>query len=67
MSQLSDCKRGNHALKEIYRAYGAFNDESIKWCIVCGAVVIDAELDDRVYPGKVRKMELPKVLDNVKS
>ena len=64
---LSDCKAGNHAFKEVFRSYGAYSDESVKWCIVCGAIVVDEEVDGRVHPGKSRKMELPKVLDNVKS
>jgi len=35
-------------------------ENCVKWCSTCGAVVIDQEVDGRVYPGKIREMKFPK-------
>lgn len=34
--------------------------EVVRWCPNCGAVVIDVEVDGRVYPGRVSGMRFPK-------
>jgi hypothetical protein len=49
---LSDCRKGNHDLIEIYRKYG-IPEDVVKWCRLCGSVVIDEETsDNRLYPGQ---------------
>ena len=55
------CKEGLHPLKEIRRYTGGVADSVIRWCPDCGAIVIDAECDGRVYPGHYMKMKLPKL------
>lgn len=52
------CLRGLHPLIEIYRSYGGFGDEVVRWCPDCGAIVVDHDVDGRVYPGKHMKMKL---------
>lgn len=54
----TECKYGKHPLKEIARTSDGFADKVIRWCPVCGAIVIDMETDGRVYPGRYTKMQL---------
>jgi hypothetical protein len=54
-------------LQEIYSEDFALDTRTvIKWCSTCGAVVIDEECDDRVYIGRVMKMQFPKNFNNDK-
>lgn len=55
------CSEGQHPLREIARTSDGFTDKVIRWCPVCGAIVIDMEVDGRVYPGRYQKMQLPKL------
>jgi len=66
--QLHECNTGNHVgLIEIYRTEDLVNDESevVRWCNICGAIVVDTEYDGRVKPGGVLKMMGPKIVDHV--
>lgn len=56
------CKSDNHKLIEIMRDdYSSFGEERVvRWCRVCGAVVVDIDIDGRTDPGGVMKMQLPK-------
>ncbi len=56
------CNVGNHDLIEIQASRHSW-DESykvVKWCKICGAVVIDLEYDGRINPGQIMKMKYPK-------
>ena len=53
------CKRGLHPLKTIFRDPGVIADTVVRWCPLCGAIVIDNDCDGRVYPGKTMQMKLP--------
>lgn len=57
---LNRCKNGgNHDLKEITRNYldnGV--DEVVNWCKICGAVVVDEEVDGRTIIGKMKFPEI---------
>jgi hypothetical protein len=64
MYDLSECKKGNHKLVVIdgYSVgYGAEN--VIRWCVECGSVVVDVDVDNRHrhLPGGVMKMITPNV------
>lgn len=58
-----NCFTGNKhtgELIELYRvSISDLEEEVVRWCAVCGAVVIDLESDGRVYPGRVAKMRFP--------
>ena len=48
-------------LEVIYRCVVSdVEEEVVKWCPVCGAIVVDNESDGRVYPGRIKKMMFPK-------
>lgn len=52
------CLQGLHPLKAIYTDSDGFVDRVIRWCPECGAVVIDTDVDGRVYPGNFMNMQL---------
>ncbi len=55
------CIEGLHPLKEIYRDTDGFVDIVVRWCPECGAIVIDNDVDGRVYPGKIMPMKLSRL------
>lgn len=55
------CTGGRHRLVEVYRADNGFEDEVVRWCSNCGAIVVDLDYDGRVYAGRIMKMRLPKL------
>jgi hypothetical protein len=59
------CKAGNHPLVAIYSTWGEEQDV-VRWCPECGAVVIDTDYDGRTMPGSVRKMQLPQLARTAK-
>ena len=57
---IEGCKKGNHDLIEIYRAYHLYDGEQVvRWCRVCGSVVIDTDIDGRIMAGDIMKMKAP--------
>lgn len=58
--KLEECKKGNHPLEVIY--INGYEDEPyvvVRWCPICGAVVVDVDCDDRISPGEIMKMKDP--------
>jgi len=55
------CDNHNHNLKVIYRTgEDAWNEEHVvRWCVDCGAVVVDRESDNRRF-GTVVSMRFPR-------
>jgi hypothetical protein len=66
MNLINKCRAGDHSLRVIhqYSGIGFDCDEEIfiRWCNVCGAIVKDIEVDNRLYPGKILKMQFPEAL-----
>ena len=57
---IKDCLEGNHDLIEIHRAYLGYDEEQVvRWCRVCGSVVVDTEVDGRTMAGNIMKMKAP--------
>jgi len=59
---LEECLRKEHPLQEIFRS--GYEDEEqnvVRWCPQCGAVVVDAEYDGRTAPGRIRSMAIPAI------
>ena len=55
------CKNNDHELIEISNNYhNAFDEEVVRWCKKCGAIVVDLDYDNRIYPGFYMKMKFPK-------
>ena len=63
-ARLAQCKAGQHSLEKILACestYGKeYSGEDIaRWCEVCGSVVVDKDIDNRVSPGAIMKMKSP--------
>ena len=57
---LEECKKGKHDLRFIMRqSINILEDDVVKWCSICGCIVIDTESDGRIYPGRIMKMASP--------
>jgi len=56
------CDFRNHNLIEIYRKNGSEFSEDIivRWCVDCGGVVVDEEIDGRLY-NHYMKMKFSKI------
>ena len=60
---LHKCNTGAHDLIEVARCgYDEDEQEVIRWCSVCGAIVGDYDYDGRTQAGGGFKMMGPKVL-----
>jgi len=67
--KIPDCiKTGEHNLKPIYNSQHDWDGtwEVVKWCQDCGAIVVDLEVDNITYPGRVAKMEYPEITKEAK-
>ena len=58
--ELQDCQKGNHKLEVILSTGGAYHEYTVvRWCSICGAIVVDIDIDNRTCPGDVTEMKLP--------
>ena len=62
---LVDCRKGLHDLIEIYRRGSIYEDEVVRWCRICGAIVVDLEIDNRIYPGNILNMMTPLIIGKI--
>jgi hypothetical protein len=52
-----------HQLEEVFAAEGSSQgDAVVRWCRMCGSVVVDADCDGRTSPGAVLPMQTPSLL-----
>lgn len=50
----------NHELIVIYNRSFGYESEVVRWCQICGGVVVDTDVDGRTKPGDVMEMIFPK-------
>lgn len=50
----------NHNLIVIYESGSSDESDVVRWCVDCGAIVVDKDYDGRTRPGAIMKMKLPK-------
>lgn len=56
------CRGGKHQFKEVSsRPTGSHMDEVVRWCFVCGSLVVDLEYDGRLRPGDVLPIQHPEL------
>ncbi len=55
----AECKTGEHCLAEIFSAGSEDECQTVRWCEVCGSVVVDVDYIGRSNPGQVMKMRSP--------
>ena len=52
-----------HTLIVIYCGGPDMEQDVVRWCTICGAVVVDVDVDGRTAPGAIMKMLLPQTAD----
>lgn len=53
---LEECKKGNHTLKDIFKSTWDI-DHVVRWCEICGSVVVDCDFDGRTNAGQIMRMK----------
>lgn len=56
-----ECLKGNHSLQKIFESGSDMESSVIRWCEVCGSIVIDKDYDGRIKPGAVMGMISPSI------
>lgn len=51
--------QGQHTWEAVYRHGPEMEETVVRWCSVCGAIVIDIDVDGRTQPGGVMAAKLP--------
>lgn len=54
-----ECNKGNHSLQKIVESGNDKESFVVRWCEVCGSIVVDIDYDCRTNPGAVMKMKSP--------
>lgn len=59
------CKDGVHTLTEVFRASNDPVSESVvRWCGVCGGIVVDIDYDGRTNAGQILPFRVPIMVHN---
>lgn len=45
--------------------YGPGTYRTVRWCTKCGGVVIDMDVDGRIWPGHIMSMRFPEIVKSV--
>ncbi len=54
---LAFCSKGQHNLIPVY-SHGTEDEEVVvRWCPICGAIVVDRDINGRTYAGAVRPLQ----------
>ena len=56
-----ECKKGEHIFEKIYESGSDMESTVIRWCAMCGSVVIDTDFDGRTQPGAVMTIRSPAI------
>ena len=65
---LKQCKNGKHSLIEIHMEECNYNEVKVtRWCIICGSIVIDLDIDNRIHPGRYMKMKSPEISKKIEN
>ena len=61
--EFEKCMAGNHRLKKILcRNEGYDSQYVVRWCEVCGSIVVDVDYDGRTNAGAVMRMKGPLIV-----
>lgn len=59
---LKACRVGDHKLELIYESAEYFGaTQVVRWCSVCGSIVVDIDTDNRTVPGRIMPMKSPNI------
>jgi len=65
LTNLHNCNKDIHELIEIYKHFNSDGDEVVRWCRICGAVMIDKEHDGKVCKDKILRIMRPRIINYV--
>jgi len=54
------CNGRDHNLKAIFGSGSRDERAVVRWCLDCGSVVVDLDVDGRTSPGYYKKMLTPR-------
>ena len=58
----SKCQTGVHPFIKIMTSPVWIDEEEVvRWCPECGAIVVDCDIDGRVMPGYYKKLRYPNI------
>lgn len=55
------CKKGKHSFQKIFESGSDMESTVVRWCEVCGSVVVDIDFDERTKPGAVMGILSPSI------
>lgn len=55
------CKKGKHSFQKIFETGDDKESTVVRWCEVCGSIVVDEDYDGRTKPGAVMGMLSPSI------
>lgn len=58
---IEECRKGEHSLQKIFETGSDMESTVVRWCEVCGSVVVDVDYDGRTKPGAVMRMLSPSI------
>lgn len=59
-TSMGECLKGQHSLDTILSVpEWDGTARVVRWCVICGAVVVDVDIDGRVSPGHGTRMRFP--------
>ena len=59
---IENCLKGEHTLTSIMElSHWDGSAQVLRWCSVCGAVVVDQQIDTRIFPGQYIPMKFSKL------
>jgi len=62
LHNIPDCMHtGDHELVAIWTEGGPMSADVVRWCVNCGAIVVDTDYDGRTNPGYTMKMRYPEI------
>lgn len=56
-----ECRKSKHSFQKIFETGSDMESTVVRWCEVCGSVVIDTDYDGRTKPGAVMGMLSPSI------
>ena len=63
---LLNCCEGNHPFEKVYATNNGYDEIIVvRWCPICGSVVVDIDKDGRTYAGNVRPFKSPQILEEL--
>jgi len=65
---IENCLTGGHEFESIMElTHWDGSTQIVRWCSICGVIVVDQQIGVRNYPGKYVPMKYPKLFKDLKT